>query len=161
MPPSHVRPRRSVLLCRTHLLIGTEGAVQVCTLPPSVEADLDCDLDHEIASGEENEGAARGEATAAAEAAEAAAAVARRGRRLGGTRCEVICHGEVEREVGEVGEVCEVATPARVSDLWLVTNPFKPLQTQCASRVLWQPRLSHGPSPVVEACSQACLVRLM
>ena len=133
MPPSNVRPRRSALLCRTHLLIGTEGAVQVCTLPPSAEADLDCDLDHEIASGEENEGDARGEATAAAEAAEAAeaaaAAAARRGRRLGGTRCEVICHGEVESEVGEVGAVCEVATPASVSDLWLVTNPFKPLQT--------------------------------
>ena len=76
MPPSHVRPRRSALLCRTHLLIGTEGAVQVCTLPPSAEADLDCNLDHEIASGEENEGAARGEATAAAEAAEAAEAAA-------------------------------------------------------------------------------------
>ena len=105
-------PCRSALLCRTHLLLGMEGAVQVCPLPPSAEDDLDCELDHEIASGDENEGAERGAAAVAAAAA-AAAAVARRGRRLGGTRCEFVSRCEIG----------EVATSASVSELWLVTNP--------------------------------------
>ena len=111
---AHVRPRPcprcSALLCRTHLLLGIEGALQVCPLPPSAEDDLDCDLDHEIASGEESEGAERGAAAAAA----AAASAARRGRRLGGTRCEFVSRCEIG----------EVATSASVSELWLVTNPF-------------------------------------
>ena len=102
-----------------------EGAVQACPLPPSAEDDLDCDLDHEIASGQENEGDERGEAAAAA-----AAAAARRGRRLGGTRCEFVSRGEI-------GEIGEVARSASVSELWLVTNPFEPR----ARLALWRPHL--------------------
>ena len=106
--------------------------MQACPLPPSAEDDLDCDLDHEIASGEESEGAERGEAAAAAAAAAvaAAAAAARRGRRLGGTRCEFVSRGEI-------GEIGEVATSASVSELWLVTNPFEPR----ARLALWRPHL--------------------
>ena len=94
--------------------------MQACPLPPSAEDDLDGDLDHEIASGQENEGDERGEAAAAA-----AAAAARRGRRLGGTRCEFVSRGEIG----------EVATSASVSELWLVTNPFEPR----ARLALWRP----------------------
>ena len=100
--------------------------MQACPLPPSAEDDLDCDLDHEIASGQENEGDERGEAAAAA----AAAAAARRGRRLGGTRCEFVSRGEI-------GEIGEVSTSASVSELWLVTNPFEPR----ARLALWRPHL--------------------